>query len=125
MRLLLDTHVYLWWIADSPQLPAHASNLIKDAETVYVSSASVWEMMIKISIGKLKVNPELIILSIERNNFIELPVLSNHTLQLLNLPPIHKDPFDRILLAQAISEPLRFLTCDKLLSEYSELVEVI
>ncbi len=125
MRLLLDTHVYLWWVADSPQLPTHASNLIKEAEMVYVSSASIWEMIIKISIGKLKVKPELIISSIERNGFLELPVLSRHTLQLLSLPSIHKDPFDRILLAQAMTEPLLFLTCDKLLSEYSELVKVI
>ena len=122
MKLLLDTHIYLWWLADSPALPASARKMIETAEKVYVSSASLWESAIKSGIGKLDVNQEELVAGILESGFTELPVKSEHTVALLRLENHHKDPFDRMLIAQALSEPLHFLTVDSLLTRYSALV---
>jgi PIN domain nuclease of toxin-antitoxin system len=99
--------------------------LITEAEEVFVSSASIWEATIKKRIGKLDVDLSLITLSLEKEGFIELPVRIFHILQTLKLPEIHRDPFDRILIAQAISEPLRFVTADCTLKKYSDLIELV
>ena len=122
MKLLLDTHIYLWWLADSPALPASARKMIETAEKVYISSASLWESAIKSGIGKLDVNQEELVAGIHESGFTELPVKSEHTVALLRLENHHKDPFDRMLIAQALSEPLHFLTVDSLLTRYSALV---
>jgi len=122
MKLLLDTHIYLWWLEDSPALPASARKMIETAETVFISSASLWESAIKSGIGKLDVNQEELVSGIRASGFVELPVRSEHTVALLRLDNHHKDPFDRMLLAQAISEPLHLLTADSIFARYSELV---
>lgn len=125
MHLLLDTHVLIWWFSGDPHLSKKAISLITDAEAVYVSSASIWEATIKKRLGKLEVDLSLITTSLEKEGFIELPIRIPHTLQTLALPEIHRDPFDRILIAQAISEPLRFVTADSALQKYSDLIELI
>lgn len=125
MHLLLDTHVLIWWFAGDQHLSKKAISLITEAEAVYVSSASIWEATIKKRLGKLDIDLDLITTSLEKEGFLELPVKIAHTLQTLKLPEIHRDPFDRILIAQAISEPLRFVTADGALQKYSDLVELI
>ena len=122
MKLLLDTHIYLWWLEDSPALPASARRMIETAETVFISSASLWESAIKSGIGKLDVNQEELVSGIRESGFEELPVRSEHTVSLSRLANHHKDPFDRMLLAQALSEPLHLLTVDSILARYSDLV---
>lgn len=125
MRLLLDTHIYLWWLEDSPKLSEEARAKIVAASEVYVSSASIWEASIKAGIGKLEVDVNELAVQIAASGFLELPITARHAAAVHQLPDIHRDPFDRMLIAQAISEPLRFVTADSLLKGYSELVEVI
>lgn len=125
MRILLDTHVYLWWLQDSPKLSSQAREIIISATEVYVSSASIWEAAIKSEIGKLDVNVDTLVEEIEKNGFQVLDITPKHAARIMRLPDIHRDPFDRMLLAQALSEPLKFLTADSLLAGYSDLVDVI
>jgi len=125
MKLLLDTHIYLWWLDDSPALAASARKMIETAETVFISSASLWESAIKSGMGKLDVNQQELVSGIRESGFVELPVRSEHTVALIRLDNHHKDPFDRMLLAQALSEPLYLLTADSILARYSELVIVV
>ncbi len=122
MKILLDTHVYLWWVADSRSLSTAARKKIAGADAVFVSSASIWEAIIKIGIGKLAADPVALVRGIAGSGFDPLPVTPEHALALTRLRDHHKDPFDRILLAQAITEPLYFLTADRALSVYSDLV---
>jgi len=125
MRLLLDTHIFLWLTAESPLLNSHARTLIADASSVYVSSVTIWEAAIKTRIGKLTVDPDDLLLEIEKCGFQELPVLGRHAAGVARLPLLHTDPFDRLLVAQAMTEPMRLLTADAQLAAYSELVTVI
>ena len=122
MRLLLDTHIFLWIAQDDPQLRANARALIESAESVHVSSVTIWEVAIKVALGKLNAVPEELILEMEVCGFRELPVSVRHAAQVSRLPPHHRDPFDRLLVAQAISESMLLLTVDKQLAAYSELV---
>jgi PIN domain nuclease of toxin-antitoxin system len=123
--MLLDTHIFLWWVGGDKKLPKVSVNKIKEAEEVYVSSASIWEIAIKMRIGKISGNMDALIQEIHDNHFLELPVTAQHAAVTLELPDIHRDLFDRILIAQAISEPLMFLTADSVLKKYSQLVEVV
>lgn len=125
MRILLDTHVYLWWLQDHKNLSKTARAKIVSASEVYISSASIWEASIKASIGKLEVDVDQLVAEIANSGFQELPVSARHAAMVAQLPDIHRDPFDRILVAQALCEPLRLLTADSILSSYSELVESI
>lgn len=125
MRLLLDTHVYLWWLQDHPKLSKAGRSQIIAASEVYVSSASIWEATIKAKLGKLEVDVNQLVAEIANSGFQELTISANHAARVAHLPDIHRDPFDRILVAQALCEPLRFLTVDGILKGYSELVEVI
>jgi PIN domain nuclease of toxin-antitoxin system len=125
MRLLLDTHVYLWCVNDDRKLSAKARALIMAADEVYVSSASIWEAAIKVRLKKLNVNINDLVSAISKSGFLELAVSSAHAATTAQLPDIHRDPFDRILIAQAITEPLRFLTVDAVMKQYSDLVELI
>jgi len=122
LRILLDTHIYLWWLDDSPQLSPAARTMIQEAETVYISSATLWEAVIKIGLGKLEADPAELVTGISESGFEPLPITPEHALALTGLANHHKDPFDRMLIAQAISEPLRLVTMDAVLSAYSELV---
>lgn len=125
MQLLLDTHVYLWWLDDNAKLSQAGRDMIVAASEVYVSSASIWEAAIKSGIGKLDVDINRLVAEIANLGFRELPVLAKHAAMVTRLPGIHRDPFDRILIAQALCGPLRFLTTDAILRGYSELVEVV
>ena len=122
MRLLVDTHIFCWWFYEPERLSAEATQVMRDAEEVFVSSASIWEVAIKARLGKIQADPRELFEQIEANGFRELPILSRHTLLVADLPMHHSDPFDRLLIAQAISEPLHLLTADAQLKQYSELV---
>jgi len=122
MRLLLDTHVFLWSVTDDRKLTKAARKLILDADDVFVSSASIWEASMKARLGKLDVDVDLLVSEIEASGFSELPVRAVHAAMVRNLPDIHGDPFDRLLVAQALSEPLRLVTSDGHLSKYTDLV---
>ena len=125
MRLLLDTHVFLWCVRDDRQLGKIARATIANATEVYISSASVWEATIKKALGKLDVDIDALVRAIPGSGFIELPITARHAAAVARLPDLHRDPFDRILISQALSEPLRFLTADSMLKRYSDLVEVV
>jgi PIN domain nuclease of toxin-antitoxin system len=125
MRLLLDTHIFLWCIKGDAKLSKSIRSKILHASEVYVSSASIWESTIKIKLKKLDGDVNEIVKAIAESGFLELPITAFHAVAVPALPDIHRDPFDRILIAQAISEPLTFLTADAQLKNYSELVEVI
>jgi PIN domain nuclease of toxin-antitoxin system len=125
MRILLDTHIYLWWLEDHIKLSSKARELIHSADEVYVSSASIWEAAIKISIGKLEAEISALAQQISLNGFIELPVSAKHAVQIAQRPNHHRDPFDRMLVAQAMTEPLRLLSADTQVAQYSELVDLV
>lgn len=120
MRLLLDTHVFLWVVADSPRLSAVARDLIGRADEVYVSVASLWEVSIKASTGKIVADIDSLAGAIEGSGMTPLPVSLAHTVQVSHLPlrDGHKDPFDRLLVAQSMTEPLVLLTADRQLAAY-------
>ena len=123
MRLLLDTHIFIWW-ADQPERlsPAALSALEDEANELLLSVASVWEMQIKIQLGKLKLSlplKELINNQQETNDLTVSPVALTHVLALDSLPFHHKDPFDRLLIAQSVEEELTIVTADSQFSAYS------
>ena len=122
MRLLLDTRVFLWVAAGSPRLKPAARRLIESADETRVSAASLWEIAIKVRLGKLRADPLELAGAIEASGFTELPVRAMHAAAVATLAPHHNDPFDRLLIAQAIAEPLRLLTADAALSAYTDLV---
>jgi PIN domain nuclease of toxin-antitoxin system len=122
MRLLLDTHVFLWAVAGSRLLRPAARRAIESAEQVYVSAASIWEIAIKSTLGKIEADPIQLAAAIEASGFVELPVRAVHAAGVVRLAGHHNDPFDRLLIAQAIAEPLRFLTSDATLARYSDIV---
>lgn len=122
MRLLLDTHIFLWLNADDPKLTGKARDLIDQAQEVFVSAVAFWELAIKISRGDLAADLEELRAALYDNAFTLLPITVEHACATAALPWHHKDPFDRMLVAQAITEPLRLLTADHLLEPYSDLV---
>lgn len=123
MRILLDTHMLLWTLAAPARLSPQARRLIADSD-VYVSAASIWEISIKAAIGKLQASPVEVLEALQPAGFVELPVTGLHAARVLTLPPFHRDPFDRLLVAQALSEPMRLLTNDDALAAYGEIVTV-
>ena len=125
MKLLLDTHLVLWAMQDSKQLSIAARKQILAAEANYVSAASLWEIAIKASLGKLAVDSDVLEEQLDAAGFQALPVTWQHTAQVRKLPMRHRDPFDRMLIAQAMGEPLRLLTHDPELRAYSDLVTVV
>lgn len=125
MRLLLDTHIFLWCINGDDKLTKSTQSKILRADEVYVSSASIWEITIKIKLNKLNGDVNEIVEAIAKSGFSELPITFLHAAAVAKLPDIHRDPFDRILIAQSITEPLTFITADKQIKNYSSLVEVV
>lgn len=125
MRLLLDTHVFVWIAMDSPRLPAAARRMLLAASEIYVSAASIWEIAIKRRLGKIDGDPGELAAAIADSGFYPLPVTPAHALIVEGLPDHHRDPFDRLLIAQAFSEPLRLLTADRVLMPYGDLVTII
>lgn len=119
MRILLDTHIVLWALADSPRLGGRARELLADpGNEFWVSSASAWEIAIKVAIGKhrLRVPLSAIEAEIEAAGFQPLDVTLRHALGVGSIESPHADPFDRLLLAQCEAETLRLLTADRVLS---------
>lgn len=125
MRLLLDTHIFLWAVADSPLLKTEARHLIEQADEVYVSAASIWEIAIKARLGKIQADASQLTAAIDISGFRQLPVSAGHAAGVAYLEPHHNDPFDRLLVAQALAEPLRLVTADGILSRYSDLVVMV
>ena len=125
MRLLLDTHIFLWLTADDKRLSASARQLLLGASEIFVSSASIWEIAIKNRINKIKADPDDAILEMKTCGFRELLVASAHAASVARLPLYHRDPFDRMLIAQAITESMHLLTSDPQLKAYSELVVTV
>ncbi len=127
MKILLDTHTFLWWITDDPRLSGRARGIIADGgNELFLSAATGWEIAIKVQIGRLKLPEEPIrfILDQMRINAIQsLPVQMNHALHVSTLPQHHRDPFDRLLIATAQLEGLPVLSSDHQLANYQ--VEVI
>lgn len=123
MKLLLDTHVLLW-AAGNPQRLSDKTHslLIDESNELFFSSASIWEIVIKNSLGRadFEVNPVRLFNLLLQNGYRELTITSLHTLAVASLPAIHKDPFDRILLSQASCEGLWLITADHLLQQYSD-----
>ncbi len=118
MRLLLDTHAYLWWLSDDPRLRAKARDAMADpVAIVYVSAASVWEISIKIQIGKLQLDGDPV-KEIWSNGFVELPMTARHADHAGRLPRHHDDPFDRMLIAQAMLEHLSLVSRDAVFEKY-------
>lgn len=123
-RLLLDTHLLLWAVAEPQKLPVAARKRIDEAE-VYVSAASIWEVSIKAALGKLAADPAELLAEIEPAGFLLLPVTGEHAAAVAKLPPVHADPFDRMLIAQAKTEPLVLLTNDEVVARYGDCVELM
>lgn len=118
MRLLLDTHVLLWWLADDPALPdAQRSAIADPASIVYVSAASAWEIVIKKALGKLEAPDELGV-ALTASELEELAITVDHAEALAKLPVHHRDPFDRMLAAQATVEDLTLVTVDPVFQQY-------
>jgi PIN domain nuclease of toxin-antitoxin system len=117
MTLLLDTHAVLWWQADDRRLSKPARRAIATADVVWVSAASGWEAAIKSSLGRLRMS-EPFALTVAADDFSELPVTLTHTARLAELPAHHADPFDRMLVAQALVEGATLVTRDSALGVY-------
>ena len=125
MRLLLDTPIFLWAVAGSPRLKPATRRVLESAQQVYVSAASLWEVAIKAKLGKIHADPLELAAAIELSGFVELAVSSAHAAGVARLASHHGDPFGRLLIAQAVAEPLRLLTADALLAQYSDLVLLV
>ncbi len=125
MRVLIDTQIFIWSVMDSEKLGPWARQIILDATEVFVSAASIWEIAIKVKIGKLEGDPHEFAAAIAGSGFRELLISARHAATVHELPFYHRDPFDRLLIAQTLSEPMRFLTADSLLEKYSELVMTV
>jgi PIN domain nuclease of toxin-antitoxin system len=118
VRLLLDTHILLWWLSDQERLSERAAKAIADGKSnVVVSVATLWELSIKQSTGRLRIQGELRE-HLAMQAFSELSVCSNHAYAVRDLPPHHRDPFDRLLVAQAQCEGLTLVTADRQLAAY-------
>ena len=124
MRLLLDTHLLVWWFVDR-RISQRATELIRDpANQLYASAASVWEVAIKAALGKIEVKPEALLAGLRDGGFQELAVSSRHATQVGLLPMHHRDPFDRLLVSQSLCESMSLLTDDRLLAAYGPTVIV-
>ena len=119
MRLLLDTHVLLWWLSDDRKLATNARDIIANSSNdVLVSSASVWEIAIKAALGRIEIELDDLEDAIIRNGFRPLPIGFQHAVTVGRLPAVHRDPFDRILVAQASVEELRLVSHDRVFERY-------
>jgi PIN domain nuclease of toxin-antitoxin system len=125
VKLLLDTHVLLWTAGQPEKLSESARNLLTDpANSLFFSAANIWEIVIKMGLGRadFNVDPHRLRKMLVVHGYTELPVTADHALKVDSLPPLHKDPFDRLLLAQARAEGMLLLTCDAAVVQYQESV---
>jgi len=122
MKYLLDTHAFLWFVTDDDKLSSNARSIIKNSNNeVYFSAASAWEMSIKVSLGRLTIKEDLepfIIKQLAENNFSTLSITIFHSIYTSKLPEIHKDPFDRMIVAQSKVENLSLISKDKNIKKY-------
>ena len=128
MRLLLDTHLAVWWEAGDAHLPDAVRDLVLgSADDVFVSLVSLWEMAIKVGMGRLRVDFSRFAARVEQTGFLWLGIEIPHILAVATLPVFadHKDPFDRLLVAQSLAEPLVLLTVDANLARYGPTVRVV
>jgi len=124
LRLLLDTHAWLWWLTDDRRLGRRARQAIANPRSeIHVSAASAWEVAVKEALGKLRLGKADLEAEIAANGFVELPVRIRHALVAGRLPPVHEDPFDRMLVAQSRVEELAVVTADPVFERYG--VEVV
>ena len=122
MRLLVDTHLLVWWVAGR-RLPREAVALIEDSgNELFASAASIWEIAIKAGLGRIALDPADFTNALEGGGFTPLPVTSSHAVAVAKLPDIHRDPFDRLLVAQSRVEHMSLLTHDRTLAGYGALV---
>ncbi|MCP4681290.1 MAG: type II toxin-antitoxin system VapC family toxin [Desulfobacterales bacterium] len=127
MRLLLDTHILLWCLEESNDLPDQAYQLVLSADDVYASTVNVWEIIIKLSIGKLDLDIDVhdLMKVIAKSGFKILDIKPDHAIKLMDLEDYHRDPFDRMLIAQSLVEPLHLVTCDSVIAKYNaNIIEV-
>jgi PIN domain nuclease of toxin-antitoxin system len=118
MKLLLDTHILLWWLTQDRKLSQTEVDIITEPDNlVFVSAATGWEIAVKKMIGKLEA-PDDLPAALAANNFLELPIKIEHSQQLYRLPLYHQDPFDRMMIAQAMSEDLTLMTRDTKIALY-------
>jgi len=125
LKLLLDTQLLIWAAEDYDLVPTAAQGLMADVENELIfSTVSIWEVAIKRGLGRksFRTRPQLLYRGLIDNGYTELAFKSEHAFALESLPPIHKDPFDRALVAQAVAEGITFLTTDRLLGEYPDAV---
>ncbi|MCY1664913.1 type II toxin-antitoxin system VapC family toxin [Rhizobium sp. SL86] len=128
MKVLLDSHILVWSAAQTNKLSAQTRAFLEDPDNVlFFSSASLWELSVKHALGKgdIPVHPRILYQALQEQDFYELPLTSQHTFVLETLPPIHKDPFDRILIAQATSEDMLLLTSDATIARYDGPIRLV
>jgi PIN domain nuclease of toxin-antitoxin system len=122
MKALLDTHVFLWWITDDGRISKHARAIIQDTKNeLYLSAASAWEIAIKAALGRIRVHEDLNLFmtqQMNKNGIAALPINVNHALGVYTLPDLHRDPFDRLLVAQAKQEGMPIITADEWIKRY-------
>ena len=124
MRVLLDTHLLLWALASPRKLSSKARQRIESSE-VFASAASIWEISIKSALGKLQASPAEVLAGIGPAGFDPLHITAEHAAEVVNLPRLHEDPFDRLLVVQALVEKMTLLTNDDTLAGYGDFVEVV
>jgi len=129
MRLLLDTHILIWALSDTPRLPSEAKRLILDpANEIFVSAVTVWEIAIKHALNRKTAPPfsasEAMTASLTMG-FTFADVSAEHAAAVEDLPPVHADPFDRLIVAHALVEPFRLLTVDKKIAAYSDTIILV
>ncbi|CAN5737287.1 type II toxin-antitoxin system VapC family toxin [soil metagenome] len=128
MRVLLDTHVLLWALMEPDRLPlALRDALVDPGHHVMYSVVNIWEIAIKKSLGKpgFDFGPDEVLHAARQTGFVELPVTGEHAARVLTLEPLHQDPFDRLLIAQALCEPARLLTADRAVSRYAAPIDLM
>ena len=126
MRILLNTHILLWWLRDDKKLTNETKLYISESDNdVYVSAVSTWEIAIKKSIGRLTIDLVEFENAMGKSGLSLLPITMPHTLAVTSLPMHHSDPFDRLLVAQSIVEPLRLLTHDETVGLYGDHIIVV
>jgi PIN domain nuclease of toxin-antitoxin system len=119
MRVLIDTHILLWWLEDSKKLSSEVREVFLDGGSeIFVSVVSLWEIMIKKQLGKITFPHDDLALMIKEEGLVELQLQARHIGFLQKIPPIHSDPFDRMLIAQSKAEKLTFITHDKTIWQY-------
>ena len=129
MEILLDTHIFLWYISGDPRLPSSTLNLIRDPQNeAFLSSISVWEILVKHQLGKLPIPQppgKYIPLQRDRHHIKSLPLDEASVTQLPLLPQLHRDPFDRMLMCQAMHNELVFASTDRAILEYAAFISII